>query len=98
MASRTSLKRSLESSHFQPDEEEDEESLVHPVLYRAEVAVLPPIFSKKIDEDRLSWIGFFEDSIITACASGHIRTYSRPKTEDQSEHGSSESNFSNPFR
>ncbi|KAL8779621.1 MAG: hypothetical protein Q9194_001364, partial [Teloschistes cf. exilis] len=39
---------------------------------------LPPVMSKIIDEDPMSWLGFEEDNIITACANGHIRLWSRP--------------------
>lgn len=35
--------------------------------------------NKVIDEDPISWLGFEEDCIITACANGHIRLWGRPQ-------------------
>ena len=34
--------------------------------------------SKVVDDHRMSWLGFEEDCIITACAEGHIRIWMRP--------------------
>ncbi|EAS35894.3 catabolite repression protein creC [Coccidioides immitis RS] len=50
----------------------------HPVEPRAFTAHLPPILSKVIGEDRVAWIGFLEDSIMTSSHEGHIRTWDRP--------------------
>ncbi|KAL8826439.1 MAG: hypothetical protein Q9191_003797 [Dirinaria sp. TL-2023a] len=39
-----------------------------------------PKTSKIVDEDHpMSWIGFDEDSIIAACADGHVRIWNRPQ-------------------
>ena len=59
---------------------DDEDVLIeHPVESRTRTAELPPVLSKIIDDDPLSWIGFDEDSIITACSEGHIRIWDRPQ-------------------
>ena len=59
---------------------DDEDDLIeHPVESRTRTAELPPVMSKIIDDDPLSWIGFDEDSIITACTEGHIRIWDRPQ-------------------
>ncbi|CAO1597151.1 MAG: hypothetical protein LQ349_000578 [Xanthoria aureola] len=58
----------------------DGEGMVeHPVESRTRTAELPPVMSKVIDEDPMSWLGFEEDYIITACAQGHIRLWARPQ-------------------
>ena len=49
---------------------EAEESVEHPVESRTRTAELPPVMSKVVDADPLSWLGFQEDCIITACVSG----------------------------
>lgn len=35
--------------------------------------------NKIVDEDPMSWLGFEEDCILTACAEGHIRIWNRPR-------------------
>ncbi|KFY30852.1 hypothetical protein V493_01621 [Pseudogymnoascus sp. VKM F-4281 (FW-2241)] len=50
----------------------------HPVEPKSRVAILPPVLSKSIDADPLCWLTFTEESIITSCKTGHIRTWSRP--------------------
>ncbi|KAG8532783.1 uncharacterized protein KY384_002661 [Bacidia gigantensis] len=50
----------------------------HEVESRTVTAELPPVMSKVVDEDRMSWLGFEEEFIITACADGHIRAWTRP--------------------
>ncbi|KAL8981610.1 MAG: hypothetical protein Q9205_003650 [Flavoplaca limonia] len=58
----------------------DGEGMVeHTVESRTRTAELPPVMSKVIDDDPLSWLGFEEEYIITACATGHIRLWSRPQ-------------------
>ncbi|KAI2633337.1 catabolite repression protein creC [Xylaria nigripes] len=49
-----------------------------PVEPRSKVAILPPVLTKIADKDPLSWITFTENSIMTSCKAGHIRTWSRP--------------------
>ncbi|KAA6413252.1 MAG: hypothetical protein FRX48_02996 [Lasallia pustulata] len=56
-----------------------EDLIEHPVESRMQTAEVPPVMSKAVDPDPLSWIGFEEDSIVTSCAEGHIRTWDRPK-------------------
>ncbi|KAI1827247.1 catabolite repression protein creC [Xylaria intraflava] len=60
------------------DGDEDKPSINHPVEPRSNVAILPPVLTKIADKDPLSWITFTEDSIMTSCKTGHIRTWSRP--------------------
>ncbi|OBT87911.1 hypothetical protein VE02_02629 [Pseudogymnoascus sp. 03VT05] len=50
----------------------------HPVEPKSRVAILPPVLSKNIDADPLCWLTFTEESIITSCKTGHIRTWNRP--------------------
>ncbi|KAL9086121.1 MAG: hypothetical protein Q9159_004356 [Coniocarpon cinnabarinum] len=104
MASRTSLIRSIESPKLTRDSEEQssEDNIVHPVQSRAQVATLPPIFNKVVDEHPLSAINFIEDAIIVTCSVGHIQTYDRPKGADEEGASvgdeSTGSAFSNPFK
>ena len=49
-----------------------EESVEHPVESRTRTAELPPVMSKVVDPDPLSWLGFQEDCIITSCVSGTL--------------------------
>ncbi|WEW58189.1 hypothetical protein PRK78_003657 [Emydomyces testavorans] len=58
--------------------ERSEGAMYHPVEPRAMTAQLPPILSKVIGDDPVSWIGFLEDSIMTSSLEGHIRTWDRP--------------------
>ncbi|KAE8149826.1 hypothetical protein BDV25DRAFT_140411 [Aspergillus avenaceus] len=51
----------------------------HPVEPRARTALLPPIMSKIVGDDPISWLGFQEDSIMTSSLEGHIRTWDRPR-------------------
>ena len=63
------------NSTLTTDFEDDDELLEHLVESRTRTAELPPVMSKVVDDDPLSWVGFNEDSIITACTNGHIRTW-----------------------
>ncbi|KAF4634430.1 hypothetical protein G7Y89_g3675 [Cudoniella acicularis] len=58
---------------------EDEHTIEHPVQPRATTAMLPPVMSKVIDPDPLCWLEFTQESVITSCKSGHIRTWDRPR-------------------
>ncbi|KAI0553995.1 WD40-repeat-containing domain protein [Xylaria curta] len=60
------------------DGDEDKISINYPVEPRSNVAILPPVLTKIADKDPLSWITFTEESIMTSCKTGHIRTWSRP--------------------
>jgi len=60
------------------EEEEDENSIDHPVEPRSRTAILPPVMTKVADKDPMSWLAFTEDSIMTSCIKGHIRTWNRP--------------------
>ncbi|KAL8986912.1 MAG: hypothetical protein Q9177_003835 [Variospora cf. flavescens] len=68
------------NSNLTAAESVDGEGLLeHPVESRTRTAELPPVLSKIIDDDPLSWLGFEEDYVITACAHGHIRLWKRPQ-------------------
>ncbi len=70
----------LRSTSSLTTEERDEDELVeHPVESRTVTAELPPVMSKVIDEHPLSWVGFEEECIITACGEGHVRVWRRPQ-------------------
>ncbi|KAI1758212.1 WD40-repeat-containing domain protein [Xylaria castorea] len=60
------------------DGDEAKISINYPVEPRSNVAILPPVLTKIADKDPLSWITFTEESIITSCKTGHVRTWSRP--------------------
>ncbi|PUU82422.1 catabolite repression protein creC [Tuber borchii] len=63
------------------DESSDQAIAVHPVEERARTAVLPPIMSKVVDAEHLTQLVFLEDSIITTCTDGHLKTWNRPHVE-----------------
>ncbi|KAL8834601.1 MAG: hypothetical protein Q9170_003677 [Blastenia crenularia] len=67
------------NSNLTADSVDGEGLLEHPVESRTRTAELPPIMSKIIDDDPMSWLEFEEDCIITACAQGHIRLWARPQ-------------------
>ncbi|RDW75178.1 catabolite repression protein-like protein creC [Coleophoma cylindrospora] len=60
-------------------DDDTEHTIEHPVEPRATTAMLPPVLSKAIEVDPLCWLEFTEESIITSCKTGHIRTWDRPK-------------------
>ncbi|KAI1079927.1 WD40-repeat-containing domain protein [Whalleya microplaca] len=59
-------------------EGEEDKVISHPVEPRSRTAILPPVLTKVADKDPLCWIEFTEDAIMTACKTGHIKTWSRP--------------------
>lgn len=61
------------------DDTDEDELIEHPVESRTVTAELPPVMSKVIDEHPLSWIGFEEECIVTACVEGHVRIWRRPQ-------------------
>ena len=70
----------LRSTSSLDDDGADAEDLVeHEVESRTVTAELPPVMSKAIDEHPLSWVGFEEECIITACMEGHVRVWQRPQ-------------------
>ncbi|KAI6709824.1 hypothetical protein JHW43_007634 [Diplocarpon mali] len=69
----------LRSNSSLSAESEDEHSIEHAVEPRANTAMLPPVMSKIVDPDPLCWLEFTEDSVLTSCKSGHIRTWDRPR-------------------
>ncbi|KAL1976160.1 hypothetical protein VTN31DRAFT_2442 [Thermomyces dupontii] len=56
-----------------------EEFIRHPVEPRKMTALLPPIMSKVVGSDPITWLGFEEEYIFTSSLEGHIRTWTRPK-------------------
>lgn len=63
------------------EKEKETSSIRHPIEPRARVTILPPVLSRIIDVDPVSWVGFTEDAILTSCNKGHIRTWLRPEKE-----------------
>ncbi|CZT22939.1 related to WD40 repeat protein CreC [Ramularia collo-cygni] len=59
-------------------DEKDDRDIVHPVESKASTPNVPPVMSKKVDDHPLSWLGFEEHCILTACTDGHIRQWERP--------------------
>ncbi|KAH8427747.1 WD40 repeat domain-containing protein [Aspergillus melleus] len=47
-----------------------DQTVRHPVEPRARTALLPPIMSKIVGDDPISWLGFQEDSIMTSSLEG----------------------------
>ncbi|KAI2335174.1 hypothetical protein LOY98_002558 [Ophidiomyces ophidiicola] len=76
-------------------EREDGPAVFHAVDPKATTAQLPPILSKVIGDDPITWIGFLEDSIMTSSLEGHIRTWDRPQERDSDRAGSSGSGAPN---
>ncbi|OIW25198.1 WD40 repeat-like protein [Coniochaeta ligniaria NRRL 30616] len=74
----TSTSRRRSNSNLSSGEVEEEKLFPHPVEPRSRTAMLPPVLSKIVDKDPLCWLEFTEDSILTSCKSGHIRTWNRP--------------------
>lgn len=67
------------TSSLDEDGVDADELVEHEVESRTVTAELPPVMSKVIDEHPLSWVGFEEECIITACAEGHVRVWKRPQ-------------------
>ncbi|KAL9099839.1 MAG: hypothetical protein Q9163_004715 [Psora crenata] len=67
------------NSSLTTDEIHEDELIEHEVESRTVTAELPPVMSKVVDDHRMSWLGFEEDCIITACVEGHIRVWMRPQ-------------------
>lgn len=74
----TNGSRARSDSNFSAIGEDEERVFPHPVEPRSRTAMLPPVLSKTVDKDPLCWLEFTEESIITSCKSGHIRTWNRP--------------------
>lgn len=69
----------LRSTSNLSNEGADEDELIeHEVESRTVTATLPPVMSKVIDEHPLSWVGFEEECVVTACGEGHVRVWRRP--------------------
>ncbi|MCJ1239498.1 hypothetical protein MMC14_007494 [Varicellaria rhodocarpa] len=67
------------NSSLSANSADGEDSIEHSVESRTQTAELPPVMSKRVDDDPLCYIGFEDDCIITSCAFGHIKTWDRPK-------------------
>ncbi|KAF6239954.1 hypothetical protein HO173_001562 [Letharia columbiana] len=67
------------NSSLDDDGVDADEFVEHEVESRTVTAELPPVMSKAIDEHPLSWVGFEEECIITACVEGHVRVWKRPQ-------------------
>ena len=73
------VNRLRSTSSLTTDDIDEDELMEHPVESRMVTAELPPVMSKVIDEHPLSWVGFEEQCIITACVEGHVRVWKRPR-------------------
>ncbi|CAH0014768.1 unnamed protein product [Clonostachys rhizophaga] len=71
----------LRSNSNLETEDDEEDTVSHPVEPRARIPILPPVLNKSIDTHPACWLDFTEDAIITSCKSGHIRTWNRPGIE-----------------
>ncbi|KAL6714585.1 hypothetical protein ACLMJK_008010 [Lecanora helva] len=60
------------------DGEGADDLIEHAVESRTVTAELPPVMSKVIDDHPLSWVGFEETCVVTACMEGHVRVWRRP--------------------
>lgn len=90
----TSASRLRSDSTVSAADGEEENTINHPVEPLSRTAILPPVLTKVVDKDPLSWIEFTEEAIMTSCkigkcigprvmnctktVLGHIRTWSRP--------------------
>ncbi|KAI1760045.1 WD40 repeat-like protein [Hypoxylon sp. FL1150] len=74
----TSASRLRSDSTTSAADGEEENTISHPVEPLSRTAILPPVLTKIVDKDPLSWIEFTEKAIMTSCKTGHIRTWSRP--------------------
>jgi len=75
----TTSSRLRSNSNLSTEGVDNTNEVKHAVEPRARTAMLPPVLSKSIDDDPLCWLEFTEDSIITSCKAGHIRTWNRPR-------------------
>ena len=66
------------TSNLSNEGADDDELIEHEVESRTVTATLPPVMSKVIDEHPLSWVGFEEECVVTACGEGHVRVWRRP--------------------
>jgi len=88
VAGRRESWRQQSNSNAAASSEDVSEAVVHMSDGRAQTAVLPPVMSKVIDPCPLTQLIFREDSIITTCVDGHVRTWSRPQVLDKDRNGS----------
>ncbi|OJJ45447.1 hypothetical protein ASPZODRAFT_144077 [Penicilliopsis zonata CBS 506.65] len=82
-----------DSDRTVPDDEFDH-IVRHPVEPRARTALLPPIMSKIVGEDPITWLGFQEDCIMTSSLEGHIRTWDRPREGVNEDHDAASTKLS----
>ena len=78
------INRLRSTSSLTTDEIDEDEFIEHEVESRTTTAELPPVMSKVIDDHPMSWVGFEEDCIVTACAEGHVRVWRRPQDSSNS--------------
>lgn len=68
--SQTAVSRLRSNSSLTMSSAGADDSVEHAVESRLVTANLPPVLSKIVDDDPLSWLGFQEDCIITSCIMG----------------------------
>ncbi|PHH82380.1 hypothetical protein CDD82_6215 [Ophiocordyceps australis] len=52
------------------DDDDDGDTMVHPVEPRARIPMLPPVLTTVIDSHPACWLEFTEEAIVTSCKSG----------------------------
>jgi WD40 repeat protein len=74
--------RALSDSNMEVAAEDQVNGVAHPVEPRANIPMLPPVLNKVIDTHPACCLEFTENAIITSCKNGHIRTWSRPASQE----------------
>ncbi|KAM0723962.1 hypothetical protein Q7P37_000953 [Cladosporium fusiforme] len=79
MRSKSNLSTQPDESINSAGDENGGQVRVHGVDSKASTASLPPVMNKVVDKHPVSWLGFHEHCIVTACDNAHVREWERPK-------------------